>query len=208
MNENFTITGQSWQPGKPKWELLVWDLSSFDWNKKSHWLCVSVSKLPRDFDFLDHICPKRVLPVENIKSEHHHGIFAYSNYFWHKISVQTENFDFLDQICPKKVFPVENKKSEHHRWILRIRIRLGTKFQPKLIIFFSDQLCPKTVFRVVNRKSERHHWILSTWIILSIKFQVKLTKLIFWTKFALKGYFRSKTEKVNITTEFCIFELV
>ena len=27
LNENFTITEQGWQPGKPKWELLVWDLS-------------------------------------------------------------------------------------------------------------------------------------------------------------------------------------
>ena len=112
-----------WQPGKPIWELLVWDLSSFEWNKKSHWLCVSVSTLSRDFDLLDHICPKRVLLVE-------------------------------------------------------------------------------------NRKSEHHHWILHIWISLNTKFQVKLTVLIFWTKFGLKGYFQSKMEEVNITTEFWIFELV
>ena len=31
---------------------------------------------------------------------------------------------------------------------------------------------------------------------------------MFWIKFAQKGYFRSKTEKVTITTEFCIFQLV
>ena len=40
------------------------------------------------------------------------------------------------------------------------------------------------------------------------KFQLKLTILIFCTKFIQKGYFRSKTEKVNITIEFSIFELV
>ena len=39
------------------------------------------------------------------------------------------------------------------------------------------------------------------------KFQLKLTILIFWTKFAQKGYFRFKTERVNTTIEFCIFEL-
>ena len=31
--------------------------------------------------------------------------------------------------------------------------------------------------------------------------------MIAWTKFAEKGYFQLKTEKVNIPTEFCIFEL-
>ena len=32
--------------------------------------------------------------------------------------------------------------------------------------------------------------------------------MIFWTKSAKKRVFRSKTEKVNITIEFCIFRLV
>ena len=44
-------------------------------------------------------------------------------------------------------------------------------------------------------------------IIFGTKFQFKLKILIFWTKFALKGYFRLKMEEVNITIEFCIFEL-
>ena len=39
------------------------------------------------------------------------------------------------------------------------------------------------------------------------KFQNKLIILIFWTKFTQKWYLRSKSEKVNITTEFCIFKL-
>ena len=43
---------------------------------------------------------------------------------------------------------------------------------------------------------------------LGTKFQLKLTILIFFTKFAKKRWFRSKTEKVNTTTEYCIFELV
>ena len=37
----------------------------------------------------------------------------------------------------------------------------------------------------------------------------KLTIAIFWTKFAKKGsYFLSKTNKIDTTVEFCIFELV
>ena len=31
---------------------------------------------------------------------------------------------------------------------------------------------------------------------------------MFWNKFTQKWYFQSKTKKVNITIEFCIFELV
>ena len=40
------------------------------------------------------------------------------------------------------------------------------------------------------------------------RFWLKLTILTFWTKFAQKGHFWSKTEKVNITIEFFTFELV
>ena len=42
---------------------------------------------------------------------------------------------------------------------------------------------------------------------LGTKYQNKLTILIFWTKFTQKGHLRSKSEKVNITTEFCTFKL-
>ena len=53
-------------------------------------------------------------------------------------------------------------------------------------------------------------------MIVGTKCQNKLTILIFWTKFAQKGYFQpkletklwSKTEKGNTTTAFSIFELV
>ena len=39
------------------------------------------------------------------------------------------------------------------------------------------------------------------------KFQNKLTILIVCTKFTQKWYLPSKSEKVNITTEFCMFKL-
>ena len=45
-------------------------------------------------------------------------------------------------------------------------------------------------------------------IILATKFQLKLTIFISWTKFTQKGYLQSKAEKVNITIELCILELV
>ena len=75
--------------------------------------------------------------------------------------------------------------------------------------FFSpDQICPKRVFLVKSRESEHHHWILHIWISLGIKFHLKQTILNFVSKFVLKGSPGQKTEKVKITTEFCIFKLV
>ena len=40
------------------------------------------------------------------------------------------------------------------------------------------------------------------------KFHLNPKILIFWIKFTQKVYFQSKTEKVNSSIEFCIFELV
>ena len=45
-------------------------------------------------------------------------------------------------------------------------------------------------------------------MILDTKFQLKQIILIIWIKFAQKVYFQSKTEKVNTSIEFCIFELI
>ena len=103
----------------------------------------------------------------------------------------------MDQIYPQKVFPVENRKSEHYDWILHIQISRCTKFQLKLIIliFFYNQIYLKKVFPVKNSRSDYHHWILHTWISLVTKFLLQLNT-DFWTKFAQKRYFWSKTEKL------------
>ena len=63
------------------------------------------------------------------------------------------------------------------------------------------------MFLVLNRKSEYQQWFLHIRISLANKFQLKLSILIFWTQFASKGNSSWKQE-VNITIEFCIFELV
>ena len=41
-------------------------------------------------------------------------------------------------------------------------------------------------------------------ITLGTEFQFKLTISIFWTNFAEKESFQSKTDKLNITIKFCI----
>ena len=71
-----------------------------------------------------------------------------------------------------------------------------------------DQICSKRVFPVENEKSEHHHCILHIRIALSTKFHFTQTIFNFGTKFAQKGYFLSKTKKVNIIIEFYIFELI
>ena len=47
----------------------------------------------------------------------------------------------------------------------------------------------------LKQKSEHHHWILHIRISLDTKFQPKLTILIFWTKFAQKGFSQSENGK-------------
>ena len=58
-----------------------------------------------------------------------------------------------------------------------------------------DQICPERKITTEKEKSEHHYWILDIQIIQGMKFQLKLTILIFWNKFAQKGYFQSKKWK-------------
>ena len=109
---------------------------------------------------------------------------------------------------PNKVFPVNNWKIKHPYWILHIWISLGTKFQFKLTILFFWPNLQNKVLPINNWKIDHPYWVLHFWISAGTKFQLKLTILIFWTKFAQKGYFQSKSEKMNTTNKFCIFKSV
>ena len=60
----------------------------------------------------------------------------------------------------------------------------------------------------MNQKKEHHHRILHIQINLDSKFQLQQTILIFRTNFQKNVYFLSKTEKMTITFEFFVFELV
>ena len=73
---------------------------------------------------------------------------------------------------------------------------------------FGLNLPIKAISTQKRKKSEHHHWILHVQISVGTKFQLKVTILMFWTKFGQKGYFYSKTKKMNITIEFCMFELL
>ena len=73
--------------------------------------------------------------------------------------------------------------------------------------FFGPNLPKNSISGLKWKKSEHYHWILQFRISLNTTFQLKLTILMLWAEFSQKGYFRSKTEKVNTTKEFCIFKL-
>ena len=67
---------------------------------------------------------------------------------------------------------------------------------------------PERMFLVQKRRKEHYHPIPNIRIGLGTKFQLKQTILNFRVKFVQKGYFWSNPEKVNITIELNIFELV
>ena len=76
-------------------------------------------------------------------------------------------------------------------------------------MIFGTNFQRKVYFQSKTEKNKHHYWILLIRISLSSNFQLKLTIAIFWTKFAKKGsYFQSKTDKIDTTIEFCIFELI
>ena len=57
------------------------------------------------FEFLDQICPRKMLMVKKRKIEHHHWIPVIQISLGTKFQLK-ENFDFFDQIYPKRVFLV------------------------------------------------------------------------------------------------------
>ena len=102
---------------------------------------------------------------------------------------------------PKKIFPVEKWKSEHHYWIPCIWISQGTKFQLKLtVLIFWTKFTRKEFLMKLGEK-----WTTYEFCIFQIsRYQTSASRI----KYAPKWYFQSKTEKVNSTTQFCIFKLV
>ena len=196
-----------------------------------------MSKLPRDFDFLDRICPKRVLSVQNRKGEHHHGILHVQIICDTKFQFRLKILKFKSHLT-KKGISNRKQKSEHHHWILHTWISLGAKFLPKLkiLIFwtkFTQKRCfqsktkkvnitvkfcifelvlvpnfslnrqfpvlgpnlPEKVFLVESGRNEYHHWILHIRIRLATKFQPKLTISIFSDQICPKTVSGRKQEK-------------
>ena len=75
------------------------------------------------------------------------------------------------------------------------------------IVIIWAKPCQIECFRS-DQKCENHYQIKHVRFSTGTKFHIEQTILIFWAKFVLKRYFRSKIEKVNTTIEFSIFTLI
>ena len=104
------------------------------------------------------------------------------------------------------MFRVYNRKSEHHHPILLIRIRQGTRFQLKLC---GTKFSQKRVFPVENGKRKHHHLVLHIPISIGTNISSLNWQFCFFESNLLKKCISwVKSKKVNISTEFCILELV
>ena len=107
---------------------------------------------------------------------------------------------------PKKVISGQKRK----KWTPPLNSAFSNysihELKLTILIFFLVQICPKRVFPVKKRKSEYHYWILHIRISVVTTFHLKQTILNVATKFSWKGYFCSKTEKLDNTIEFIAFK--
>ena len=121
--------------------------------------------------------------------------------------VQVTNFILNTPNLPKKGFYSEKQDKwlfpSNSAYLNYSRYQLGTNLIQTVLIFF-NQLCPKKIFPIQNRINEHYHHIQ---ISLGTNFYLKVTAQILWIKTKQKTYFRSKTEQMNITIKFSIFEL-
>ena len=206
---NFSLNWQFW-PDLPK--------KGFSGQNQRKWtqlilhiqisLMCEISAQTDNFDFLDQICRRYF--QSKTESEHHHQIPHIQISLGTKFSLKLKILIYWTDL-PKKGFSgLKQKKWTPHviYTILHIQISLVWNFSSNSQFWFFGPNLPKKAFPAENRKREYHHWILHIWISLGTKFQLKLIILGFWIKFTQKRYFQSKTDKVNITNEFCIFELV
>ena len=87
--------------------------------------------------------------------------------------------------------------------------KMDLPFNASLVKSLSSNQHEVRVFLIKKRKMENHHRIIPIQISLGSKFQLQQTILIFWNRFAPKKiFFRSKIEKMSVTTESFILELV
>ena len=147
------------------------------------------------------------LLFKNRKSEHYHWILHIWVRLSTKLQLKVRVFYFLDQTCPKDVFLYKTNEVSTMEFSIIKLVKVSNFFSNKQF-WILDQIYPEKVLKIKTKKSEQPLWILNIVISLSANYQVKPIVLIFWTKFAQKGYSQSKTDEMNTTTELWIFELV
>ena len=154
---------------------------------------VQISAKTNNFDFLEQYSQKRILPIKNRKNKHHHYILHIRISISTKFRLKQTILIFWTKFVQKGKI---NTTIEFHIFRLVWISNFALNKQ-----FWISKFAPKLTFLFENGRSKHHLWILHIWISVGTKFLLKITILSFWTKFAPKGYFQSKTES-------CIFNLV
>ena len=122
-----------------------------------------------------------------------------------RFQLKLEILNFWTKLTQEGYFRSKKEKNENHHPSSTIEFQISASTNN---FDFSKQFSKTRILPNQKWKNEHHHWILHIHISLGIKLYFDQTILNFGTKFAQNSYLRSKTIKINITIEFCIFELV
>ena len=132
----------------------------------SNWSFLSNLTL-NNFEFLDQICPRKILMVKNRKIEHHHFIPHIQVSLGTKFQLKLTILIFWPDL-PKKGFSgLKQKKWTPHIFyiILHIQISLVRNFSSNWQFYFLDQICTKRCFR---SKTEKVNIIIEFRILKSV----------------------------------------
>ena len=110
-------------------------------------------------------------------------------------------FWFFWQICPKNYFLSKTEKVNITNEFCIFELVKVPNFSLNWQFWFFGPILPKKSISGQNRKKVNDLWFLHIW---NSRYQTSTSRI----KFAIKGYFQSKTEKMNSATELCIFKLV
>ena len=150
-----------------------------------------------------------ILPNENRKNEQQdHRILQVRISLSTKFQLKLKNLIFWTKFSQQGCFRSKTKRVNATIAFCIFKLLWVPDFTLTNNFKFWDQIFLKNVFPVKNKISEHLNWILHIQIRLYTKFHCKLTTFNFETKFAQKEYFWSKKEKLNITIDLYIFEII
>ena len=141
---------------------------------------------------------KKILPVENRKSEYHYWVLyigiSLSTNFQLKLAIAIFGLNF-----PQKgsYFQSKTDKIDTTIKFFILKLVFVSNFTLNKQFWYFGSNLPKKVFPIKNWKSEHNHWIPHIQISLGTKFPLKLTILIFWTRFSQKGFSGLKQKKLT-----------
>ena len=156
------------------------------------------------FIFWTKFVQKGCFLLKNRKSEHQHWFLHIWISLDTKFQLKLTILDFSTKFTQKGCFLSKTEKVSITIQFCIFELVLEPNFSLNWQYWFFGPNLQKRVFPVKNRKNKHHRWILHIRISLDANFQFKLTTLIFWTKLSQKGWMN----KMNITIEFCILQLV